>query len=221
MASEGKYAHGHHDTVLRSHRWRTAQNSAAYLLPHLKPDMKILDIGCGPGNITCDLASLVPQGSVIGMDRVESVVTQAQSLAHERGVGNVSFAVGDVFKLAYADGEFDVVHAHQVLQHLGDPTAALKEMRRVTKSGGIVAARDLSHALHWPETQELVDFKDIFWGISANLGTVPGIGCQFRKFTREAGFKEEELSITAGTWCYASKEELGEWCGKSIPRSCI
>jgi ubiquinone/menaquinone biosynthesis C-methylase UbiE len=215
MAPEAQYAHGHHDSVLRSHRWRTAQNSCAYLLPHLKPDMQILDIGCGPGNITCDLASLVPNGSVIGLDRAETVIVQAQELAKERGVGNVTFATGNIFKLPYADGTFDVVHAHQVLQHLGDPTSALKEMKRVIKKDtGIVAARDMSHFVHWPVQPELEEFRELFWNISAKLGTVPGIGCMFRKYAREAGLKETDVKITAGTWCYCEKEELEWWCGE-------
>jgi hypothetical protein len=46
------YTHGHHESVLRSHRWRTLENSAAYLLPHLSPDFHVLDVGCGPGTIT-------------------------------------------------------------------------------------------------------------------------------------------------------------------------
>src|SRR5690348_13442980 len=53
------YTHGHHESVLRSHRWRTAENSAAYLLPHLSSGATVLDIGCGPGTITADLAALV------------------------------------------------------------------------------------------------------------------------------------------------------------------
>jgi cyclopropane fatty-acyl-phospholipid synthase-like methyltransferase len=51
------YTHGHHDSVLRSHRWRTAETSAGYLLPYLRPGMRLLDVGCGPGTITIDLAA--------------------------------------------------------------------------------------------------------------------------------------------------------------------
>ena len=54
---DDRYTHGHHESVLRSHRWRTAANSCAYLLPHLRPDMSLLDVGCGPGTITADLPS--------------------------------------------------------------------------------------------------------------------------------------------------------------------
>src|SRR5436190_10740531 len=64
------YTHGHHESVLRSHRWRTAANSAAYLLPHLTPGLKLLDVGCGPGTITLDLAEAVAPGRVLGIDAV-------------------------------------------------------------------------------------------------------------------------------------------------------
>src|SRR6478609_302085 len=105
------YTHGHHESVLRSHTWRTAANSAAYLLGSLKPHMRILDIGCGPGTITADLAELVPQGEVIGVDREGTVLERARSVAEERGLTNARFAVADVHDLDYPDDSFCVVHA--------------------------------------------------------------------------------------------------------------
>ncbi len=134
------YTHGHHESVLRSHRWRTAENSAAYLLPHLAPDAKVLDVGCGPGTITMGLADRVPQGHVTGIDAAPEIIEQAREAG--RRPANLDFATGDVYALDYPDDAFDVVHAHQVLQHLGDPVRALREMRRVTKPGGLVAVRD-------------------------------------------------------------------------------
>ena len=119
------YTHGHHESVLRSHRWRTAENSAGYLLSQLRPGQNLLDVGCGPGTITCDLARLVSPGSVTGVDASEEVVGEARSTAADAGVANVTFEVGSVFDLRFGDGSFDVVHAHQVLQHVGDPVAAL------------------------------------------------------------------------------------------------
>jgi SAM-dependent methyltransferase len=75
------YTHGHHDAVLRSHRWRTAANSAAYLLPHLTPGQRLLDVGCGPGTLTVDLARLVEPGEVLGVDLDATVVAEAPRLA--------------------------------------------------------------------------------------------------------------------------------------------
>ena len=138
------YTHGHHDSVLRSHRTRTVENSAAYLVPHLRPGMELLDVGCGPGTITLDLARLVAPGRALGIDRQEGVLGEARALG--AGVENLSFAAADVYALEFPDASFDVVHAHQVLQHLTDPVAALAEMRRVCRPGGVVAARDADYA---------------------------------------------------------------------------
>ena len=110
------YTHGHHDSVLRSHRWRTAANSAAYLLPHLTSGQRLLDIGCGPGTITLDLARLVAPGQTVGLDREVKPLVAARASAIEQGVHNVGFTVGDVYQLDFPDDSFDIVHAHHAPQ---------------------------------------------------------------------------------------------------------
>src|SRR5690349_10662611 len=132
------YTHGHHESVLRSHRWRTAENSAAYLLPHLSSGATVLDIGCGPGTITADFATLVTPAKVTALEQTDAALDLARAEITRRGLVNVEFVTGDVHALSFADDTFDVVHAHQVLQHVGDPVTALREMRRVTKPGGII-----------------------------------------------------------------------------------
>ena len=62
------YTHGHSESVLRSHRTRTAASSAAYLLPHLAHGQRLLDVGSGPGSITADLAVLVAPGEVVALE---------------------------------------------------------------------------------------------------------------------------------------------------------
>ena len=139
-----RYTHGHHESVLRSHRWRTAENSAAYLLPHLRPGLDLLDVGCGPGTITLDLARARRAGpGRSASTRNADVLRAATADAADAGLTNVTFEVGDAYALAFDDDRFDVVHAHQVLQHLADPVAALAEMARVRRPAGIVAARDM------------------------------------------------------------------------------
>jgi SAM-dependent methyltransferase len=139
------YTHGHADPVLQSHRWRTVENSAAYLIPSLRPGLDLLDVGCGPGTITVDLAARVAPGRVLGIDVSADPLGEARSAAERAGVP-VTFEVGDVYALAAPDDSFDVVHAHQVLQHLTDPVAALREMARVCRPGGVVAVRDVDYA---------------------------------------------------------------------------
>ena len=154
------YSHGHHESVLRSHRWRTAENSAAYLLGHLAPGQSLLDVGCGPGNITLDLAARVAPGPVLGIDAAEDAVAAANEI--NTAPDHVTFAVGDVYALDAPDATYDVVHAHQVLQHLSHPVDALREMRRVTRPGGVVAVRDGIYAsFAWaPDNPLLVRWND-------------------------------------------------------------
>ena len=73
------YTHGHHESVLRSHRWRTAENSAAYLLPHLKSGDKILDVGCGPGTITADLARRTSPGRTTALEITDAALDLARA----------------------------------------------------------------------------------------------------------------------------------------------
>jgi 2-polyprenyl-3-methyl-5-hydroxy-6-metoxy-1,4-benzoquinol methylase len=100
----------------------------------------VLDIGCGPGTITADIGRRVAPARVLGIDTSPTVIEEAR---REAGAGaNVEFAVGDLYSLDAEHGAFDVVHAHQVLQHVRDPVGALVAMKRACKAGGLVAARD-------------------------------------------------------------------------------
>ncbi|WP_329125330.1 methyltransferase domain-containing protein [Streptomyces sp. NBC_01465] len=207
------YTHGHHESVLRSHTWRTAANSAAYLLGELKPHMQILDIGCGPGTITADLAELVPQGHVTGVDIATGIVEQAQALATERDLDNTDFAVADIHALDYPDDTFCVVHAHQVLQHVGDPVQALREMRRVTKPGGIIAVRDSDYdAFTWyPESPVLDEWLALYRKVARANGGEPDAGRRLRSWARAAGL--EDIRSTASTWVFATPDERAWWGG--------
>jgi ubiquinone/menaquinone biosynthesis C-methylase UbiE len=207
------YTHGHHESVLRSHTWRTATNSAAYLLPHLKPYMKILDVGCGPGTITIDLATLVPQGKVIGLEYAPTVLDQARATATQRGVTNINFEVGDVHNLKYEDDTFDIVHAHQVLQHVADPIQALKEMRRVTKPGGIVAVRDVnfSSICWYPETDGMKEWHETYLKVARGNGGDPDAGRKLHAWARKAGFDRSQVTASASCWLYCTPEERHWW----------
>jgi SAM-dependent methyltransferase len=205
------YLHGHHDSVLRSHRWRTADNSAGYLLAALPDTARVLDVGCGPGTITADLAARVPQGHVVGVDQAADVLALAREEAGRRGRRNVGFGAGNAYHLAFEDGAFDVVHAHQVLQHLPDPVGALAEMRRVCRPGGLVAARDSDYGgmLWFPEDPELAEWLALYQRVARALGGEPDAGRRLLSWARAAGFAEAEASASA--WCYATPGDRSWW----------
>ncbi|MFD2092680.1 methyltransferase domain-containing protein [Blastococcus deserti] len=207
------YTHGHAEPVLQSHRWRTAENSAAYLLPSLRPGLDLLDVGCGPGTITVDLASRVTPGRVVGLDVSADPLAEARVSADRAGVA-VTFEVGDVYALSAADDSFDVVHAHQVLQHLTDPVAALREMARVCRPGGLIAVRDVDYAATtwFPADPGLDRWLDLYHRVARRNDAEPDAGRRLLSWAHAAGLRDTAAS--ASTYCFASPAER-EWWGRS------
>lgn len=204
-----QYTHGHHHSVLRSHGWRTAENSAAHLLPHLRPTTRLLDVGAGVGTITVDLASRVAH--VTATEVGEQELDLSRKLAAEQGLSNLDFAIEDVHRLSFADAQFDVTHAHQVLQHVADPVQALREMKRVTRPGGIVAVRDSDYAgfIWWPEIPELDEWLALYLQVARANGGEPNAGRRLLNWANQVGFRE--VIATSSTWCYATAHERDLW----------
>ena len=207
------YTHGHADPVLQSHRWRTVENSAAYLIPALRPGLSVLDVGCGPGTITVDLAARVAPGRVLGIDVSADPLDEARAAAASAGVP-VTFEVGNVYALAAADGSVDVVHAHQVLQHLTDPVAALREMARVCRPGGVIAVRDVDYAATtwFPADAGLEHWLALYRRVARANRAEPDAGRRLLSWAHAAGLRD--VAATASTYCYASPEER-RWWGRS------
>ncbi len=207
------YTHGHDDSVLRSHRWRTVENSAAYLLDRLVPGASVLDVGCGPATITVDIAQRVAPGPVIGVDSAPDAVDAAAADGAAEGVANLSLRVGDVYSLDFEDDSFDVVHAHQVLQHLTDPVAALREMRRVCRPDGVVGARDsIYRAMSWfPLDPRLDRWLELYCVVAEGNGGQPDAGSRLLAWAQEAGFSAVRPSASA--WCYSAPDERAWWGG--------
>ncbi|KGM14386.1 class I SAM-dependent methyltransferase [Cellulomonas bogoriensis] len=207
------YVHGHHESVLRAHRRRTAANSAGYLLPHLRPDHTLLDVGCGPGTVTVDLARHVRH--VTGLDASAAVLDVARGAAADAEVTNVGFEQGDALALPFEDDSMDVVHAHQVLQHLTDPVAALREMGRVARPGGLVAVRDADYAaMTWyPPSPGMTEWLELYHEVTAANGVEADAGRRLLSWARQAGFDAERLEAGADTWCYTTPEDRAWWSG--------
>ena len=208
------YTHGHGEPVLRSHRWRTATNSAGYLLEHLLPGTSLLDVGCGPGTLTADLARLVAPGRVVGIDVSEEVVDQARAHVAEAGPPGVELVSGDFRATGFAPGPFDVVHAHPVLQHPSDPVGALAAMASLARpDGGIVAVRDADYpAMVWAPADERLDrWLDVYLRVTAANGANADAGRHLLRWATDAGLSDVRYSTS--TWTFATPDERAWWAG--------
>jgi SAM-dependent methyltransferase len=180
---------------------RAAAREAAFFLPHLRPGMRLLDVGSGPGSIALGLAEVVAPGDVVGVDLQPAQAERARGLAAERGVANARFEVASVYELPFPDGSFDAALAHVVLMHLREPVRALREMRRVLRPGGVVGVRDVDWGgnLFVPATPLLEQWHAMRVRVRQHIGGDPFMGRHHRRLLLEAGFARAEATASVSS----------------------
>ena len=198
QTSTPDYTLGFSEAILEAFRRFTAESQASHLLPHLSPGQRLLDFGCGPGNISVGLASAVsPGGEMHGIDMEASQVELARQVAEARGVDNAIYHVADVADLPFEDDFFDVAHCHNVLMHIPDTQAALAEVRRVMKPGGILACREMVNLGSF--THPDYNIMDKSWGIFSDLLAAddghPYMGRELKGHLVKAGFQNIKASV--------------------------
>jgi ubiquinone/menaquinone biosynthesis C-methylase UbiE len=196
--SEEKYLHGYteeHRAFLSS---RTATREAAFFLPFLRKGMKLLDCGCGMGALTTSLAEWLDPGEVIGIDREPGQVEAARAWAAEKDIHNVRFEIGNIYEIPYPDASFDAVFAFTVLEHVREPLRAMREMRRVLKSGGVAGIYDPDYAtmLQTPSTSGLHELTRLMLRFSEENAS-PYYARHQRQYLLEAGFARTEGFVFA------------------------
>jgi SAM-dependent methyltransferase len=187
MTDAGSKAESDYERYLRelhrpAHGRRTADRWAGFLLPHLRPDMRLLDLGCGPGSITAGLgqqAGVAAFGVDLDAVRIESVPV----------------AAADGAALPFADASFDALFANAVLQHVHDPSAVLREARRVARPGAVIGVGDADWggALVHP-ADPAIDRAFEIRERMRNRGDVR-VGRALRDLLAGAGFERAEASV--------------------------
>ncbi|GAA5996707.1 class I SAM-dependent methyltransferase [Rhodotorula paludigena] len=209
------YPSGHSATVLRAHQARTAETCAARLLPLLQPTDSLLDIGCGPGTISCGFAAYVSK--VVGVEHpsASSVLSQARQAAEAQGVADkVTFAEADALALPFDDNSFDVVYCNQVLQHVPEPVSVLREMRRVARRLVFAREADRGAFVHFPHTPLIQRFDELWTLVARAGGGEPDAARHLRAWALEAGFDEEKVEVAAG----AEAPDVAEWSASCASR---
>ncbi len=108
-----------------------------FLFPYLKQGQRLLDCGCGTGIDTLDLADAIFPGRITGIDNND--VRHAEQLAFGREMVNADFRTVDIYRLPFEDEEFDVIYSRGLLETLEHPLTTLMELRRILRTGGILA----------------------------------------------------------------------------------
>lgn len=155
----------------------------------LKPNMKVLDAGCGTGAITRRIASKVHPEEVYGVDFDPLFINEAKKFATKDGTKNAKFEVGDIHNLKFNDATFDLSYCRLVLMHVRDPVKTIAELERVTKTGGLVAASDFDDGtvLTFPQTPKLLELWTKFGQNAKTRGDDRYIGRQLFSIFSQAG----------------------------------
>ena len=192
------YTMGYSDEFAKLLDRRNSGINATHLLPYLKPGLRVLDLGCGPGTISVGLAKVVEPGELQGIDMEESQIKIARAAATAGGHDNAVFRTGDVTRLSYEDDTFDVAHCHALLMHVRDTQAVLAEVKRVLKSGGLVSAREMigSASFSEPELDGLADAWVTFSKLLEANGGHPQMGKELPRKFLQAGFSAIHASAS-------------------------
>ncbi|ETS88199.1 hypothetical protein PFICI_02027 [Pestalotiopsis fici W106-1] len=222
------------EDVFRVFEHRTAQNSAAYLLPTLKelqqrnPALTILDVGAGSASISASFANIVGPGGgrVTAVDINPVMLQRGKKLLADRygvpidGEDWITFLTADGHHLPFQDASFDIVHCHQVLAHNKGQAEILREMLRVTKPGGVVAARegDMETEVFWPPLPGLLKFhEDLEVRVIRARGASTQSGRQLLSWALEAnGGDRSKITTSFSVWSYSEPEERKMWAAGMV-----
>ncbi len=206
------YIMGYSEAYLRILSSRSVADACGYLMPRLWPGLRVLDVGCGPGSISAGLAEIVAPGELRGIDIAPSQVEMAVQAAAARGLSNAEFSVADVRDLPFDDGSFDVVHCNDALAYIPDTEAALNEMKRVLKSGGILGWREIIMDLCMthpdPEPRPASQAYAIFADTLAADDGHPQLGKELAGHLDQAGFTDIRMSASFETFTGPERRKL-------------
>lgn len=205
------YTPGHSENATDFMSHRSLQSHGQFFAGHLHPGDDVLDCGCGPGTISVGIAAAVAPGNVTGIDFAETQIEQAKALAANSQVENASFQAASCYELPFPDSSFDAVFSHALMEHLTEPTKALREFYRVLKPGGHVGicSPDFGGLLLAPHSQELDTAVAAYASMQKANGGDLHVGHKLVSCLAAAGFTH--LETNARYECYPQLTFIGEY----------
>jgi SAM-dependent methyltransferase len=159
--------------------------------------MACLDVGCGGGDVTLDLARLVgPEGRIVGCDIDETKLDLARREAEEKGFGNVEYRLADI-RQSQTASEFDVVYTRFLLTHLSDPADAVARLGQAARPGGLVIIEDIDFegSFCHPFSAAFHRLVEIYTQVSQRRGGDPNIGLRLPGLLLDAGFARIQANV--------------------------
>ncbi|KAH0439150.1 ferric reductase transmembrane component 4 [Colletotrichum camelliae] len=205
---------------------RNVSTCLQYLLPTLNslpPTFSLLDVGCGPGSITLDLARHFPQATIIGVDQSAEVTERNQASVEALAPGTcVEFRQGDILRPetfltpAEMEAKFDVVHEHTTLICIPESAPVLRQMRLLAKpKGGIVACRDgdTQSQVLWPPCPQNAELQERIYRMN---GLETQTGRRLINKALGAGFRRDQITASASVLSNITPEERFAYAGSML-----
>jgi SAM-dependent methyltransferase len=214
---EAQYTPGWSSGAVAFMERRTAETHAGAILPHLTPGTDLLDLGCGPGTITVGLARAVSPGRVIAIDGEASQVELTRVRAGREGL-DVEAVVAEATRLPVPGGCVDAAFSHALLEHLADPVAALREVARALRPGGVavVVSPDWGGFLLAPEDPVVAEAIRVLGGIQTANGGDIHIGRRLGEHMAAAGF--EDIRMGARYEVYDDRAAIADYFAERLER---
>jgi ubiquinone/menaquinone biosynthesis C-methylase UbiE len=178
-------------------------------------DKSVCDFGCGLGNLVAALADRFPRAAITGIEISDQQLESARLKNLSRP--NVNLIKADVLDNGLPDGRFDLTYCRYLLEHVTDPTAAVREMLRVTKPGGTVACQenDLHNVLYWPPIEGHDRLMGRFCELQMGLSGDPFIGRKLFEIFKNAEARDITLSFEPEIYTEDDPDGYRAWLGNA------
>lgn len=163
----------------------------------LVPGMKILDLGCGSGVISCTMANYVSPGEVLGVDMSHSMIEQAQQFKQSNHLSNISFQVGNAYELDFPDATFDFIYSRLLFQHLVEPMKVVTNLARILKPGGTLCVLNVDDGwlTVYPEPASFAAFYNSIVIAQRARGGDPYVGRKLGRYFYQAGLTDVKMDV--------------------------